>query len=186
MISRNRSISTAAAMSIECTTSANSTVTCLYSADWVACVSRRAALTAELGCRGQLCAARPTRQSRHRSAPRLAVVHASIVSPLVRHVCHIAPGMQPARLHQTDEPSSTVFTICTPIDHWPKPAIPCNCRRFELRTRDKDFRASGGRPDELSNLLTDEPADGSGHRGGLPQRKGHSESRTDLTQGHYA
>ena len=26
-------------MSIECTTSANSTVTCLYSADWVACVS---------------------------------------------------------------------------------------------------------------------------------------------------
>src|SRR3954447_4167816 len=32
MISRNRSISTAAAMSIERTTSANSTVTCLYSA----------------------------------------------------------------------------------------------------------------------------------------------------------
>src|SRR6478752_315422 len=32
MISRNRSISTAAAMSIECTTSSNSTVTCLYSA----------------------------------------------------------------------------------------------------------------------------------------------------------
>src|SRR5882757_1117040 len=33
MISRNRSISSAAAMSIERTTSANSTVTCLYSAD---------------------------------------------------------------------------------------------------------------------------------------------------------
>src|ERR1700677_64596 len=32
MISRNRSVPTAAAMSIECTTSANSTVTCLYSA----------------------------------------------------------------------------------------------------------------------------------------------------------
>src|SRR6516162_3547435 len=32
MISRNRSAPTAAAMSIECTTSANSTVTCLYSA----------------------------------------------------------------------------------------------------------------------------------------------------------
>ena len=32
MISRNRSISTAAAMSIDRTTSANSTVTCLYSA----------------------------------------------------------------------------------------------------------------------------------------------------------
>ena len=38
MISRNRSAPTAAAMSMECTTSANSTVTCLYSAavDWLA------------------------------------------------------------------------------------------------------------------------------------------------------
>src|SRR6266403_4827696 len=36
MISRSRSAPTAAAMSIECTTSANNTVTCLYSADWVA------------------------------------------------------------------------------------------------------------------------------------------------------
>src|SRR6202044_3331087 len=33
MISRSRSAPRAAAMSIECTTSANSTVTCLYSAD---------------------------------------------------------------------------------------------------------------------------------------------------------
>ncbi len=33
MISRSRSAPTAAARSIECTTSANSTVTCLYSAD---------------------------------------------------------------------------------------------------------------------------------------------------------
>ena len=40
MISRNRSAPTAAAMSIECTTSANSTVTCLYSADWAARVRR--------------------------------------------------------------------------------------------------------------------------------------------------
>ena len=39
MISRSRSAPTAAAMSIECTTSANSTVTCLYSADRVTCVS---------------------------------------------------------------------------------------------------------------------------------------------------
>src|ERR1700688_1177552 len=39
MISRSRSAPTAAAMSIECTTSAKRTVTCLYSADWVACVS---------------------------------------------------------------------------------------------------------------------------------------------------
>src|SRR5262249_16409610 len=39
MISRNRSAPTAAAMSIECTTSANSTVTCLYSADRLPCVT---------------------------------------------------------------------------------------------------------------------------------------------------
>ena len=39
MISRNRSGPTAAAMSIESTTSANNTVTCLYSADWVACAT---------------------------------------------------------------------------------------------------------------------------------------------------
>src|SRR6476660_4588518 len=38
MISRNRSAPTAAAMSIECTTSANSTVTSLYSANLLSCV----------------------------------------------------------------------------------------------------------------------------------------------------
>jgi hypothetical protein len=36
MISRNRSAPTEVAMSIECTTSANSTVTCLYSAGFEA------------------------------------------------------------------------------------------------------------------------------------------------------
>jgi hypothetical protein len=39
MISRNRSAPTAAAMSIECTTSANRTVTCLCSADRLTCVT---------------------------------------------------------------------------------------------------------------------------------------------------
>src|SRR6202163_1072640 len=39
MISRSRSAPTVAAMSIECTTSANSTVTCLYSADRLTCVT---------------------------------------------------------------------------------------------------------------------------------------------------
>ena len=39
MISRSRSAPTATAMSIEWTTSANSTVTCLYSADRVTCVT---------------------------------------------------------------------------------------------------------------------------------------------------
>src|SRR5690349_6363287 len=40
MISRNRSMSTAAAMFIECTTSANNTVTCLYSGASTDAVSR--------------------------------------------------------------------------------------------------------------------------------------------------
>ena len=40
MISRSRSAPRVAAISIECTTSANSTVTCLYSADRVAFVTR--------------------------------------------------------------------------------------------------------------------------------------------------
>src|SRR4029077_115138 len=39
MISRSRFAPTAAAMSIECTTSANNTVTCLYSADRLTCVT---------------------------------------------------------------------------------------------------------------------------------------------------
>src|SRR6478736_6671201 len=39
MISRNRSAPTAAAIVIEWTTSANSTVTCLYSADRLSCVT---------------------------------------------------------------------------------------------------------------------------------------------------
>src|SRR5262249_4633928 len=39
MISRNRSTSTAAAMSIDRTTSANNAVTCLYSAERLTCVT---------------------------------------------------------------------------------------------------------------------------------------------------
>jgi hypothetical protein len=39
MISRSRSAPTADPMSIECTTSANNTVTCLYSADRLSCVT---------------------------------------------------------------------------------------------------------------------------------------------------
>ena len=74
MISRSRSAPTAAAMSIECTTSANSTVTCLYSADWAACVRRRTALATELGCR-RLSGCRTNRRtarsrSVHRHHPR--------------------------------------------------------------------------------------------------------------------
>ena len=92
MISRNRSISTAAARSIECTTSANSTVTCLYSAESAGRRDRRAALVTELGVRRQFGAARPTRQSRRRQSTATipAGVHLSIVSPLISDVRHIA------------------------------------------------------------------------------------------------
>ena len=109
---------------------------------------RRAALTTELGCRAQLRAARPTGKARgcQCAATVPTVIHVSIVSPLVRHVCHIAPGMQPARLHQTDEPPSAAFTICTPIDAWLRRVIPSSCRRSERPTRVRDFRASSGLP----------------------------------------
>ena len=92
MISRSRSAPTAAAMSIECTTSANSTVTCLYSADRVAVRERRAALVAELGVGLECGAARPTEQPRRgqSTATIPAGVHVSIVSPLVDDVRHIA------------------------------------------------------------------------------------------------
>ena len=57
MISRNRSMSTAAAMSIERTTSANNTVTCLYSAASAETAVGRTALVTELGVLSQLGAA---------------------------------------------------------------------------------------------------------------------------------
>ena len=66
MISRNRSAPTAAAMSIECTTSANSTVTCLYSA----------------GVRGTAVGAPHSSQNfavGRNSAPHLAQVNAAVI-----------------------------------------------------------------------------------------------------------
>ena len=92
MISRSRSAPTAAAMSIECTTSANSTVTCLYSADRVACVSGAPHSLQNLEFGWQLGAARPTEQPRRgqSTATIPAGVHVSIVSPLVNDVRHIA------------------------------------------------------------------------------------------------
>ena len=100
-------------MSMECTTSANSTVTCLYSADRVAYVSGEPHSLQNLAVVLSWVPHDPHDNAAASSASR-TVIHASIVSPLVRHVCHIAPGMQPARLHQTDEPPSAAFTICTP------------------------------------------------------------------------
>ena len=52
----------------------------------------RAALTAELVCCAQLCATRSAREARGRrcAAAVPAVIHVNMVSPLVKHVCHIA------------------------------------------------------------------------------------------------
>ena len=92
-------------MSIECTTSANSAVTCLYSTDCAARADRRAALTAELGCRAQLRTARPTGEiSGCQCATTISrFSHVNIVSPLVRHVAYRPPVRCPrtaaARVH---------------------------------------------------------------------------------------
>ena len=72
-------------MSIECTTSANSTVTCLYSADRLACVTGAPHSLQNLSPAAALCHTTRTTiplLSLHRDRPRAA--HVSIVSPLVR------------------------------------------------------------------------------------------------------
>ena len=83
-----RSAPTAAAMSIECTTSANSTVTCLYSADRLTCVTGAPHSLQNL----EFGATRPTRQSSccHRAATVPGAAHVNIVSPLINDVRHIA------------------------------------------------------------------------------------------------
>ena len=92
MISRSRSAPTAAAMSIECTTSANSTVTCLYSADRVACVTGVPHSLQNLEFGGSSVPHDPHEQPRRcqSTATIPAGVHVSIVSPLVNDVRHIA------------------------------------------------------------------------------------------------
>ena len=92
MISRSRSAPTAAAMSIECTTSANSTVTCLYSADRVACVSGAPHSLQNLELGGSSVPHDPQNSpvAVSRTATIPAGVHVSIVSPLVNDVRHIA------------------------------------------------------------------------------------------------
>ena len=42
--------------------------------------------------------------------------------------------MKPARLHQTDEPPSAAFTICTTLDARLRRKIPSKCRRSEQPT----------------------------------------------------
>src|SRR6478672_2377403 len=88
MISRNRSAPTAAAMSIECTTSANNTVTCLYSADRLTCVTGAPHSLQNLELGGSSVPHDPhTTAATVMSRRHPTVVHVDIVSPLAsQHV----------------------------------------------------------------------------------------------------
>ena len=89
-------------MSIECTTSANRTVTCLYSADRAACVTGVPHSLQNLELGGSSVPhdphGSPVAVSRTATIP--AGVHVSIVSPLVNDVRHIA-APSPTRSFET-------------------------------------------------------------------------------------
>src|SRR6478752_10503212 len=101
MISRSRSAPTVAAMSIECTTSANSTVTCLYSAGVgaVATAAPHSLQNFELG--GSSVPHDPhTTAAAVMSRRHPTVVHVDIVSPLAgQHMPYRGrdPGQRVAR-----------------------------------------------------------------------------------------
>jgi hypothetical protein len=88
MISRNRSAPTAAAMSIECTTSANSTVTCLYSAGVVAVATAAPHPLQNFEFGGSSIPHNPhNKAAAVMSRGHPTVVHVTIVSPLAsQHV----------------------------------------------------------------------------------------------------
>ena len=91
-------------MSIERTTSANSTVTCLYSADRVACVTRAPHSLQNFELGGSSVPHDPTEQPRRsqRTATVPAGVHVSIVSLLLGDVRRIA-APSPIRSFETLE-----------------------------------------------------------------------------------
>src|SRR6516164_2678529 len=83
MISRSRSGPTAAAISIECTTSANSTVTCLYSADIAAGLIGAPHLLQNREFGGSSVPHDPhTKAATVMSRGQPTVIHVTIVSPL--------------------------------------------------------------------------------------------------------
>ena len=88
MISRNRSAPTAEAMYIECTTSANRTVTCLYSADFAAADTAAPHSLQNLEFGGSSVPHDPhTTVAVVMSRGQPTVVHVTIVSPLAsQHV----------------------------------------------------------------------------------------------------
>src|SRR5246127_4814937 len=88
MISRSRSAPTEAAISIECTTSANSTVTCLYSAGVVAAETAAPHSLQNFEFGGSSAPHDPhTEAAAVMSRGQRTVVHVTIVSPLAsQHV----------------------------------------------------------------------------------------------------
>src|SRR6476661_970426 len=96
MISRSRSGPTAAAMSIECTTSANSTVACLYSAGAVALATAAPHLLQNRESGGSSVPHDPhTTAAAVMSRRHPTVVHVDIVSPLARQHVPYRPAIRP-------------------------------------------------------------------------------------------
>src|SRR6476620_4382338 len=108
MISRSRSAPTAAAMSIECTTSANSTVTCLYSAAVAAGLTGAPHLLQNRESRGSSVLHDPHDSPAAVSAPRPSSPHGSSSIS-----CHRWSGMSVISLcHLRDEVSRPSYVVC--------------------------------------------------------------------------
>src|SRR3984893_9918799 len=105
MISRSRSGPTVAAMSIECTTSANSTVTCLYSADRLTSVTGAPHSLQNLEFGGSSVPHDPHGSPAAVSAPRL--LSSTSVS------CHRSRTMHPiSPCHLRDELLRPSYVVC--------------------------------------------------------------------------
>src|ERR1700737_1512649 len=106
MISRSRSGPTVAAMSIDCTTSPNSTVTCLYSADRLTCVTGAPHSLQNLEFGGSSVPHNPHGSPAAVSAPLL------LSSPsLSFHRCSTMSVISPCDLrHQVLRPSYVVYS----------------------------------------------------------------------------
>src|SRR6201987_2207395 len=106
MISRSRSGPTVAAMSIECTTSANSTVTCLYSADRLTCVTGAPHSLQNLEFGGSSVPHDPHGSPAAVSAPRL------LSSPSVSFHCWSNTGRPPPGLRRNSKLRLVSFKDC--------------------------------------------------------------------------
>src|SRR6476619_2629506 len=111
MISRSRSAPTAAAMSIECTTSANSTVTCLYSADRLTRATGAPHSLQNLELGGSSVPHDPHDSPAAVSAPRLSPAPSTLVS---FHRCSAMSVISPGHLRdEVSRPSYVVYSATT-------------------------------------------------------------------------